>query len=249
MDHPLSPTRCDWTCRLLHGTQLGADPNEVPDWLAQAYADYRTRLDDPRYPCFFGQTAERQAEMFYTSGSDAPEAVSAAMSRFVELGRQAAYARFSLAMFFAPDPAMDSHEAFLQRFWGALQRLHAADAGPMQPDDPDDPLWEFSFDGRKMFVVGTSPTYRMRRSRKLGDGMLLLFQPRELFVDPVTGQAIPAEVRRRIHARMLDYDGMPVHPDIGFYGDPGNREWKQYVLPDDNTPTTGACPFHHGGKA
>jgi FPC/CPF motif-containing protein YcgG len=37
---------------------------------------------------------------------------------------------------------------------------------------------------------------------------------------------------------------MPVHPDIGFYGDPINREWKQYALPDDNEPEAGICPFH-----
>ena len=43
---------------------------------------------------------------------------------------------------------------------------------------------------------------------------------------------------------MLAYDGMPVHPDIGFYGDAANREWKQYALPDDNEPERGTCPFH-----
>jgi FPC/CPF motif-containing protein YcgG len=37
---------------------------------------------------------------------------------------------------------------------------------------------------------------------------------------------------------------MTVHPDIGFYGDHRNREWKQYALPDDNEPEMGACPFH-----
>jgi uncharacterized protein len=37
---------------------------------------------------------------------------------------------------------------------------------------------------------------------------------------------------------------MTVHPDIGFYGNIGNREWKQYALPDDNEPEAGGCPFH-----
>ena len=41
-------------------------------------------------------------------------------------------------------------------------------------------------------------------------------------------------VRQRIHKRMLAYDGMTVHPDIGFYGNISNREWKQYALPDDD---------------
>ncbi|GGG99392.1 hypothetical protein GCM10011586_13620 [Silvibacterium dinghuense] len=95
-----------------------------------------------------------------------------------------------------------------------------------------------------MFVVGASPTYRLRRSRNLGPGMVLIFQPRTLFIDPETQEPISIEVRRRIHKRMLTYDGMPVHPDIGFYGQAANREWKQYALPDDNAPEHGSCPFH-----
>ncbi|MEM5436481.1 YqcI/YcgG family protein [Paraburkholderia diazotrophica] len=66
--------------------------------------------------------------------------------------------------------------------------------------------------GRIMFLIGTSPTYRKRRGRVIGSGMLLLFQPPELFTDLATGKPISAEVRRRIHARMLAYDAMPVHP-------------------------------------
>jgi FPC/CPF motif-containing protein YcgG len=51
-------------------------------------------------------------------------------------------------------------------------------------------------------------------------------------------------VRQNIHKRMLAYDGMPVYPDIGFYEDLGNREWKQYALPDDNEPESGARANH-----
>ena len=95
-----------------------------------------------------------------------------------------------------------------------------------------------------MFVVGTSPTYRLRRSRNLGPGIVFIFQPRSLFFDPTTSQPIAMHVRKSIHDRMLAYDGMSVHPDIGFYGDIDNREWKQYALPDDNTSEIGVCPFH-----
>jgi len=56
-------------------------------------------------------------------------------------------------------------------------------------------------------------------------------------------QPIAASVRQRVHKRMLAYDEMTVHPDIGFYGNADNREWKQYALPDDNEPEAAACPF------
>jgi uncharacterized protein len=149
-----------------------------------------------------------------------------------------------MVAFFEPDPSLTNHTSFVTRFWQALQFLHEHDRDPSTDRSPDHPLWEFSFEGCEMFVVGASPTYQRRLSRNLGPGMVLVFQPRSLFLDPETSQPIAGAVRQRIHKRMLAYDGMSVHPDIGFYGDSANREWKQYALPDDNEPESGTCPFH-----
>lgn len=229
-----------WTARIVNESPPSGAP---PAWWGEAYRDYRATLEQRDYPCFFGQAAERRGEMFYAFDGERPAAACAAMRRFVELGRDPALARHSLALFCAPDPELTTHAEFLRRFWDILRRLNEADDTPMQPADPDDPLWEFSYGGRKMFVVGASPTYGQRRSRAIGRSMLLVFQPRDVFIDPATGEPISAEVRRQIHARMLAYDAMPVHPDIGFYGDARNREWKQYCLPDDNEPVGGRCPF------
>jgi FPC/CPF motif-containing protein YcgG len=170
--------------------------------------------------------------------------MAANMRQFVHLLATPKYARCSLAAFFEPNPALTNHTAFLNRFWQTLQFLHENDTQRATTRTPDHPLWEFSFEGCEMFVVGTSPTYRQRRSRNLGSGIVLIFQPRILFIDPATSAPIAAEVRHRIHKRMLAYDDMPVHPDIGFYGQPTNHEWKQYALPDDNAPEQGRCPFH-----
>ena len=64
-----------------------------------------------------------------------------------------------------------------------------------------------------------------------------------MFVDIATAEPISPAVRDRIRRRAAAWDGLPPHPDLGFYGDPGNLEWKQYCLPDDNMPATGTCPF------
>ncbi len=151
--------------------------------------------------------------------------------------------RSSLIAFFEPDPSIMGHMSFVTCFWKILQFLHDHDRDPATDKTPDHPLWEFAFERCEMFVVGASPTYKHRRSRNLGPGVVLVFQPRSLFIDPATSQPIAASVRHRIHRRMTAYDGMTVHPDIGFYGNFGNREWKQYALPDDNEPEAGACPF------
>jgi uncharacterized protein len=237
----------DWQSRVLDQGRLGVAVRDVENnkWNTDAYEQYQARLRDPAYPCFFGQTAEARGEMLYsfTGWSDLPEFVKN-MRKFVGLIGSPPHERSSLTAFFEPDPAIRNHVLFVQRFWHLLQFLHEHDRKPATDRTPDHPLWEFAFEGCEMFVVGASPTYQRRRSRNLGPGMVLVFQPRILFIDPATAHPIAATVRRRVHKRMLAYDGITVHPDIGFYGNPGNREWKQYALPDDNEPETGSCPFH-----
>jgi uncharacterized protein len=237
-----------WTNRVLASGRIGMAPND--DWAVSAYEHYRDKLRAPDYPCFFGQGGEARGEMLYTFVTwGKAEELTKNMSQFVGLIATPEYERSSLVAFFEPDRTMVDHSSFLKRFWGILQLLRDRDSDPATDRLPDDPLWEFSFERHEMFVVGASPTYQVRRSRNLGPGVVLIFQPRSLFIDPATSNPIAAEIRRKIHSRMQTYDGMAVHSDIGFYGDPTNREWKQYALPDDNEPEIGICPFHARGRA
>lgn len=232
-----------WTSRVLENGVLGIPPEE--SWKLIAYETYKTKLRASDFPCFFGQTGELRGEMIYTFiPKQFPARFVTNMQKFVGLLSTDEYERCSLVAFLEPDVSITDHSSFVDRFWWMLQLLHEHDRSPSIERTPDDPLWEFSFAGHEMFVVGSSPTYTQRRSRNLGPGIVLIFQPRTLFIDPITSEPIAAEVRQRIHKRMLAYDGMSVHPDIGFYGQPTNREWKQYALPDDNSPEMGTCPFH-----
>jgi FPC/CPF motif-containing protein YcgG len=238
-------SRQNWTSRVLKRGRLGIAPDEK--WKLVAYEQYKSKLRALDYPCFFGQAGEERGEMLYTFIADGRlEELVTNMQQFVSLTGTPGYERSSLVAFFEPDAGIANHASFVARFWQILQFLHEHDCDPAMDRMPDHPLWEFSFRGSEMFVVGASPTYQRRRSRNLGPGIVLVLQPRSLFVDPTTSLPIAASVRHRIHQRMLAYDGMPVHPDIGFYGDPSNREWKQYALPDDNEPEHGTCPFQAG---
>lgn len=239
------PDQDDWSQRLIFGDRAGGA--RYPAWLDRSYASFREKVINPAYPCFFGTQAERRGEMFYTAVSPRePGALARPLETFVRLGRNPRHRRFNLAAFYEPIDQPASHEELNDWFWSELRALHAADRhhdahGPFaQPDNPD---WEFCYHGCQMFVVVTSPTYRQRRSRCLGPGIVLLFQPRAVFLDLITSKPIAVGVRDRIRQRLRAWDLTPPHPDLGLYGDPGNREWKQYCLPDDETPLLGACPF------
>jgi FPC/CPF motif-containing protein YcgG len=232
----------NWTGRVLAQGRLGMPVEE--GWKLEAYEQYKVRLHAPEYPCFFGQSGEARGEMLYTFIAErGMNELVENMRQFVSLIGAPPHERSSLIAFFKPDSSITDHMSFVTRFWQILQFLHDHDRDPVTDKTPGHPLWEFAFERCEMFVVGASSTYKHRRSRNLGPGVVLVFQPRALFIDPATSQPIAASVRQGIHKRMMAYDGMTVHPDIGFYGNVGNREWKQYALPDDNVPEAGACPF------
>jgi len=238
----------DWKSRIIAGRATGAAVS-APAWLDASYATLREQVLDPAYPCFFGTMAERRGEMFYSfvNGRDLHDLrnLPATMQTFAELAVQPEYRRNNIAVFFEPAPEPLAHEAYRMLFWRILQQLHDVDPDPAADDQPDpmEEAWEFSYAGVQMFVVCACPSFRARHSRNLGPGMVLLFQPRSVFVDTITNKVIGREARNQVRKRLETWDEIPAHPDLGFYGDPGNLEWKQYFLDDANAPVDDRCPF------
>ncbi|MBK3839473.1 non-ribosomal peptide synthetase [Paraburkholderia aspalathi] len=238
----------DWRSRIILGRRVGASTFDraLPDWLPASYERLRADVMDPGYPCFFGTQAEKRGEMFYSwvDGKDI-SSLPDTMAAFAELATLPQYEKNNIAIFFEPDTQPLSHEAYHDAFWHTLQYLHDRDPDPKvgQQLDPSHPDWEFSFAGLETFVVCACPSFGARHSRNLGPGMVLLFQPRAVFVDKVTNRAISTQARSEVRRRLNIWDEVPPHADLGYFGDTDNREWKQYFLPDDETPNFGACPF------
>ncbi|KVE34334.1 non-ribosomal peptide synthetase [Burkholderia sp. BDU5] len=238
----------DWQSRIISGRRVGAHAFDrpIPDWLTTSYERMRADVMDPGYPCFFGTQAEKRGEMFYSwvDGKDI-SLLPATMATFAELATQPQYEKNNIAVFFEPDPQPLSHDAYHDAFWHTLQYLHDHDPDPKVGEqlDPSHPDWEFSFAGLQTFVVCACPSFGQRHSRNLGPGMVLLFQPRAVFVDKVTNRAISTQARTEVRRRLHVWDEVPPHPDLGYFGDTENREWKQYFLQDADVPNFGACPF------
>lgn len=234
----------DWRTRIIVGDQLGL--TDFPEWLESSYQRLHTLVMHPEYPCYFGTMAERRGEMFYSFvRGNALDGLAATMTTFARLAEQPEYRKNNIAIFFEPDQIPLSHQAYHDLFWSTLQHLHDVDPdrnADFQPD-PSDEAWEFSFGGIQMFVVCACPSFARRHSRNLGPGMVLLFQPRAVFVDTITNKVIGREARNQVRERLRKWDDVEPHPDLGFYGDPGNLEWKQYFLADDSERRQDRCPF------
>ncbi len=82
-----------------------------------------------------------------------------------------------------------------------------------------------------------------RRSRRMRLSYLWLVQARDGF-DMIAGDTDRGrKARRLIREKLASYDGLPIYPELGHYGRPDNREWKQYFVPETNELITTACPF------
>lgn len=232
--------------RLLLGDQCGGIP--LPDWFAKSYAEFRERITDPKYPCYFGSAAERQGDLFYTYVNDGEwTQVPETLAHFLASARKEPQRRQVLTLFVRPEVGTRSHQFYARKFWALLQFLHEHD--PQQwphglTRDPGNPLWEFVFAGCPMFVFATVPSHRRRKSRNLGQSMAILFQPRTVFAGIEGNTPAGTTARAIIRDRLAQWDDVPPHEYLGSFGDTSNREWKQYFLPDNDGRGPRECPIN-----
>jgi FPC/CPF motif-containing protein YcgG len=215
-------------------------------WQAILFQELAATLnsDTRAFPCIFGVAGYRADQLRYLFlDEDDVEGLARNLRAYVTEARTFG-PNTSLIAFFRPQPLLPL-EAYRAKFWAMLGRLASLDEREWPADIPtelDSPAWEFCFAGEPIFVVCNTPAHVHRQSRR-SSSFMMTFQPRWVF-DNILGtkkarDASVAKVRERLAA----YDMIPPSGDLGAYGDPQNREYKQYFLGDDNRPVSG-CPFH-----
>jgi FPC/CPF motif-containing protein YcgG len=237
---------------LLDGPALAALRGRSPDWWHAAHDEFRRTLTEPveKFPCIYAIRALQNNTLRYAflpdSRSDkAIAGLAEALAAYVDVCHSLQPFTAFIG-FFEPDErelTLDENHA---EFWRALQALHELDPSPWPkhiPIDPAEPLWEFCFAGESLFVLGSGPAHRARRSRYT-PVRTISFQPRFMFDELIAKPMLLSRARTIIRRRVLAMDGFPVHPMIQMYHEDGNREWRQYVVPEDNLPIEGSCPFH-----
>jgi len=236
-----------------------AHPHEprVVEWERDAVARFSARmLDGERlFPCVFGVDALRRGTLRFAFVPAPPGDVSGladALAEFVEMA-PALGRRTSLVTFFEPTDGDRSLGEWHDYFWTLLQGLHDGDPGEWPDEIPahtEDSRWEFCFNGMPMFVVVNTPAHRRRASRYF-EYFCITFQPRFVFDDIAESSPPGVRARRVIRRRLSAYDSVPAAPLLGSFGVPGNREWTQYFLDDDNAPLPdeSRCPLRIGHDA
>jgi uncharacterized protein len=225
---------------------------DVPEWGEYYLTDLTSTLLSPLdpFPCTFAVAAARKRTLRFTfvddladdaAWADLGAALLEYLGYYQELSRET-----SFVALFRPEEQARDLEGYRERFWSVLQYLHQHDPQPWpadMPTDPEDPDWEFCFGGTPIFVVCNTPAYEARQSR-FGRNFLITFQPRWVFDELGPGSRRGIAARRTIRRRLEAYDGMAPSAFLGDYGDPANREYRQYFLPDSEEP--GAQPLPPG---
>lgn len=222
---------------------------DIPIWVSEEFGNFSNVVLDPSFPCYFGLTALKKNELRYSFLShDDWNHLPQTMCSFLELMNERPVVRRGFFLFVEPEYEERSLEYYRSYFWKVLQYLHEADEQPWPeriPGNPDHYLWEFSFGGEPMFAFGNAPAYEQRKTRHLGNSLIIGFQPRIIFDGLEGDRPKGAYSRQMVRERVEKWDQLPKHPNISHYGDPEHREWKQYFIGDDIQPITGKCPFHH----
>lgn len=226
----------------------------LPSWGTAAIEDLQTTLAsraDP-FPCFFAVSAVRKSTLRFGFVDDVdddrtwaalPDILTEYLRVYRQIDRETA-----LIVFFGSSGEVADLDRYRQRFWEVLQFLHGRDetTWPAEiPRDTDDPTWEFSFGGTPLFVVCNTPAHLSRRSR-FSPTFMISFQPRWVFEEIDAATPRGAAARRVIRKRLREFDRREPPPGVlGDYGDPDNREWRQYFLPDSDDGNGQTCPFRH----
>jgi FPC/CPF motif-containing protein YcgG len=224
---------------------------EQPKWFQAAYQHFHETVTDSRYPCYLGTQAEKNGEVVYSYIDDDRSHLPQTIRTTIRWNRNRKGAPLTLALFFKPRSLEKSLEDYKKRFWDTLQYLHEKDLQPWpedQPLDPDEHMWFFCFHGTPFVVFAATPMYKKRKSRNLGAGMVIFFQPISLFSAFMPGNPIGVKVRSNIRRKLKAYDEVPVHPALGDEQGYLEHPWKHFFLPDEDEPVTGKCPFRPKGR-
>ncbi len=253
LSDPAAPDRFSIRAKLDDQTLSNCTIGRLPSW-GTPYAEdlIRSLLSSQEpFPCTFAVAAAKKDSLRFgfienLHNSDTWRPLLDILSDYLKVYQNISRDT-SLVIFFPLGEKILTIVEYYHKFWEILQFLHDNDPEEWPTSVPcqvDDEWWEFSFGGVPIFAVCSTPVHDRRKSRS-GPIFLITFQPRWVFEGLEADTPRGATARRVIRERLRVYDDVEPSPELGAYGNKGNREWKQYFLPDENRGSFPRCPFQH----
>lgn len=225
----------------------------LPLWQQSAYTDFAATVEDEAnaFPCIPARTGFLSNHLRYSFIGDPREeqSIKTLAQCLKEYGKcSQTFGKYTtLAIFFkTPDDMLENFdvEDYRKLFWLVLNNLTKFDDCDWPEEIPTDPLhheWEFCFNGQPYFISCATPAHKLRKSRHFST-LLMAFQPRWIFDEINDSTVLGRKLKNLIRQRISDYDAIPAHPDLKWYGQEDSYEWRQYFLSDDHGSPS-KCPF------
>ncbi|WP_155592851.1 YqcI/YcgG family protein [Lysinibacillus cavernae] len=225
----------------------------LPFWQQSAYTDFAATIADEEntFPCVPARMGFLSNHLRYSFIEDPRKEQSInelaqCLKEFTESSRTFGKYTTLTVFFHSPQDMLASYkvEDYQQLFWTILNHLTKIDDLEWPEEIPTDPAhneWEFCFNGEPYFISCATPAHKMRRSRHFST-LLMAIQPRWIFEEMNDSTAFGRKLKKLIRQRIANYDALPGHPDLKWYGQEDSYEWKQYFLSDDNQSPP-KCPF------
>ncbi|MEK4229821.1 YqcI/YcgG family protein [Solibacillus sp. FSL H8-0538] len=225
----------------------------LPLWQQIAYKSFSSIIadDENTYPCVPARQGflKDQLKFCFVGNPREVSSIKNLAESLRDYGKcsRDAGKNTSFAVFFeTPEDMFTDYtvEDYRKLFWSVLNQVTSFDDKEWPkaiPSDPSHHKWEFCFDGEPYFVFCATPAHKLRKSRHF-PSLLVAFQPRWVFQELNNSTVYGRKMKTLIRKRIGEYDAIPSHPDLKWYGQEDNQEWKQYFLSDDASSAS-KCPF------
>ncbi|KAI9696224.1 MAG: hypothetical protein M1836_005777 [Candelina mexicana] len=226
-------------------------------WQRQAYEDFISILlgrgyGIKPYPCIYAARGYRANELhfLFLHSEDPSEPrnvrlVATALRGYLNVAH--ATGLHTTLVILAPRvddrPVPKTMDDYRRDYWLFAKRLRTLDTKPWPDNVPEDTTsdsWCWCFDGVPCFMGVMTPAHEKRQTR-YAKNLCIVYQPKWIFVELFNTQEKRDSAATRVRNLMVDYDKVPISPDVLNQRMPGYSEASQHFLLDENISSP--CPY------
>lgn len=215
-------------------------------WQRQSYEAFQTAITSNNpvsFRCIYATKGFKAREHRYiflesenTNDRRNIDILASALRQYLSTPHNELGPNTSLAILFPIPDSPSTVGDYYRKYWDFLRCLRQADTKPWPkhiPTELDTPLWRLCFDGQPIFSAALTPAHQRRRSR-YAPCFSIVFQPNFVFEILFATQLEKQAAISKVQDLLLDYDDVPISPELKNYGDTTGRESRQYFLMDEN---------------